>query len=206
MSEQKENSYHWELYKQWLDLYKFYFDLTVKLMIWYFSVLGALMAFSFNQCSFQNNVSGTCPLFCNERSILLIPIFLGLFLSILSSLSMSGLRIVVLSIETLSSLMKIKRLHQFSVETLILFLFFKSLALLFIVGWLSDYCFFSLETQFNQIIKWSLIASWIIFSASFACLFLSSKCIQKLYPCTDCKKIKLQLSSLVNDMKQLLNK
>lgn len=64
----------WKKYDNNMNLYKYYFDLSIKIIMWYSSVVGAIFAFFIANQSLKY-----------IEYILIIPIFLSLILFALSS-------------------------------------------------------------------------------------------------------------------------
>lgn len=146
-----DHDYEWETYKQWLDLYKFYFELSVKLVIWYFVILGSVTAFVYNSCVMNANYSHECSLYCFESQIVFVPVFLGLFLSILATIGIMALRAMATSIHLIASSRKLKLIHRFSPEYLVYFLELFVLLNLKIIHCLHQYRFLSSSQKWTSV-------------------------------------------------------
>ena len=167
MKDEQQESYHWKLYEQWFELYKFYFDLFVKISIWFFVVLGSCLAFSFNQCSKTYSENG-CDLHCYESLVLHVPLFLALIISSFASLGLVGLKGLWESCDSLANEMKIDSLHRFSPEYLWMLLFLLNPLLLFLFHFIRTQSIF----QFNSFpyldnllncFFWISILSYVVF-------------------------------------------
>lgn len=80
---EKTNLELWKKYDDNMSLYKYYFDLSIKIIMWYSSIVGAIFAF------FVANQSLNFITY-----ILLIPIFLSIFLTALTVSAISLLNVI----------------------------------------------------------------------------------------------------------------
>lgn len=86
----------WKKYNDSMNLYKYYFDLSLRIIMWYSGVVGAIFAFF---VAYQSLMYITY--------ILIIPIFLSILLSALSSSSINMLKIIGVELSNLAKELKL---------------------------------------------------------------------------------------------------
>lgn len=83
--------HYWKKYEDNMNLYKYYFDLSIKIIMWYSSVVGAIFAFFILHRTEQY-----------ITFILIIPISLSLFLTSLSVASINLLKVIQSELKKIS--------------------------------------------------------------------------------------------------------